>query len=57
MDGIHVQVRLGEDPTVWLLIIIDVREDGVKELLAVEDGYRQSTESWAAVYRDLKPAG
>ena len=57
MDGIHVQVRLGEDPTVWLLIIIDVREDGVKELLAVEDGYRESTQSWAAVYRDLKPAG
>ena len=24
-----------------------VREDGVKELLAVEDGYRESTESWA----------
>src|ERR1019366_7916884 len=38
MDGIHVQVRLGEDPKVCLLIGIGVREDGCKELLAVEDG-------------------
>jgi len=57
MDGIHVRVRLGEDPKVCLLIVIGVREDGVKELLAVEDGYRESTESWAAVFRDLKRRG
>jgi len=36
---------------------IGVREDGVKELLAVEDGYRESTESRAAVFRDLKRRG
>jgi hypothetical protein len=36
-----------EDPKVCLLIVIGVREDGCKELLAVEDGYRESTESWA----------
>ncbi len=57
MDGIGVQVRLGEDPKVCLLIVIGVREDGVKELLAVEDGYRESTESWAGVFRDLKRRG
>ncbi len=57
MDGIHVQVRLGEDPKVCLLIVIGVREDGVKELLAVEDGYRESTESWSGVFRDLKRRG
>jgi hypothetical protein len=39
MDGIHVRVRLGEDPKMCLLIVIGVREDGVKKLLAVEDGY------------------
>jgi putative transposase len=44
LDGIHVSVRLGEDPKVCLLIVIGVREDGEKELLAVEDGYRESTE-------------
>ena len=37
--------------------MIGVREDGTKELLAVEDGYRESTESWAAVMRDLKARG
>src|SRR5246500_289378 len=57
MDGIHVSARLGEDPKVCLLIVIGVREDGEKELLAVEDGYRESTESWAAVFRDLKRRG
>jgi len=57
LDGIHVSVRLGEDPKVCLLIVIAVREDGVKELLAVEDGYRESTESWAGVFRDLKRRG
>jgi transposase-like protein len=57
MDGIHVQVRLGEDPKVCLLIVIGVREDGVKELLAVEDGYRESTESWAGVLREMKRRG
>ena len=57
MDGIHVQVRLGEDPKVCLLIVIGVREDGCKELIAVEDGYRESTESWAGVFRDLKRRG
>src|SRR3954467_1964628 len=57
VDGIHVSVRLGEDDRLCLLVVIGVREDGVKELLAVEDGYRESTESWAAVMRDLKERG
>jgi putative transposase len=50
-------VRLGEDDRLCLLVVIGVREDGVKELLAVEDGYRESTESWAAVMRDLTARG
>jgi putative transposase len=57
VDGVHVQVRLGEDDHLCLLVVIGVREDGTKELLAVEDGYRESTESWAAVMRDLKQRG
>lgn len=47
VDGVHVSVRLGEDPKLCLLVVIGVREDGEKELLAVEDGYRESTDSWA----------
>ncbi len=57
VDGIHVSVRLGEDDRLCLLVVIGVREDGVKELLAVEDGYRESTESWASVMRDVRDRG
>ncbi|HXO85430.1 MAG TPA: IS256 family transposase [Gemmatimonadales bacterium] len=57
VDGVHVSVRLGEDPKLCLLVVIGVREDGEKELLAVEDGYRESTESWAEVFRGMKRRG
>jgi putative transposase len=57
VDGVHVSVRLGEDDRLCLLVVIGVREDGTKELLAVEDGYRESTESWAGVMRDLEDRG
>ena len=57
IDGVHVSVRLGEDDRLCLLVVIGVREDGTKELLAVEDGYRESTDSWAGVLRDLKRRG
>jgi putative transposase len=57
VDGVHVRIRLGEDDRVCLLVVIGVRADGTKELLAVEDGYRESTESWASVMRDLKARG
>jgi transposase-like protein len=57
VDGVHVSVRLGEDDRLCLLVVLGVREDGRKELLAVEDGYRESTDSWAAVLRDLKRRG
>lgn len=57
IDGVHVSVRLGEDDRLCLLVVIGVREDGVKELLAVEDGYRESTESWAEALRAMKRRG
>ena len=47
VDGVNVAVRLGEDSKLCLLVVIGVREDGEKELLAVEDGYRESEDSWA----------
>jgi len=57
IDGIHMSIRLGDDDRLCLLVVIGVREDGEKELLAIEDGYRESTESWAVVLRDLKDRG
>jgi transposase-like protein len=56
VDGVHFRVRLEED-RLCTLVMIGVRADGTKELVAVEDGYRESTESWATVLRDLKRRG
>jgi len=36
---------------------LDARLDGTKELVAIQDGYRESTESWAELLRDLKKRG
>jgi transposase-like protein len=55
-DGVHFRVRLEED-RLCTLVLIGVREDGSKELVAVEDGYRESSESWLAVLRDLRDRG
>jgi transposase-like protein len=57
VDGVNVSVRLGEDPKLCSLVVIGVREDDEKELLAVEDGYRESEDSWGAVFRDLRDRG
>jgi transposase-like protein len=55
-DGIYLGV--GTDPEhSCLLVVIGAREDGHKELLAMGLGYRESTESWAGVLRDLRDRG
>jgi putative transposase len=56
VDGVHFRIRL-EDDRLCTLVMIGVRPDGTKELIAVEDGYRESTESWRSVLRDLKARG
>ncbi|MBW2377776.1 MAG: IS256 family transposase, partial [Deltaproteobacteria bacterium] len=55
-DGVHFRIRLEED-RLCALVMIGVRPDGTKELIAIEDGYRESTESWATLRRDLKGRG
>jgi putative transposase len=56
VDGIHLKVRLEADK-VCLLVIIGVRVDGRKELVALADGFRESSESWADLLRDAKRRG
>jgi transposase-like protein len=56
VDGIHLKVRLEADK-VCLLVIIGVRADGRKELVALADGFRESAESWADLLRDCKRRG
>ncbi len=55
-DGIHLKVRLTQDK-VCLLVMIGVRPDGRKELIALADGHRESTESWADLLRSCKRRG
>jgi len=55
-DGVYFNVRLEED-RLACLVIVGVLPDGRKEVVALEDGYRESTESWASVLRDLKRRG
>jgi putative transposase len=56
VDGIHLKVRLAQDK-VCLLVMIGVRADGTKELVALTDGFRESAESWADLLRDCKRRG
>ncbi|KOX51803.1 transposase [Streptomyces sp. NRRL F-7442] len=55
-DGIHLNVRL-EEAKACVLVLIGVRTDGSKELVALKDGYRESGESWADLLRDCARRG
>jgi transposase-like protein len=56
VDGIYVKAGLEKDKAAMLVVLAGLR-DGRKVILAVESGYRESTESWAALLRDLKRRG
>ena len=56
VDGIYVKAGLERDKAA-LLVVIGAMSDGTKEVLTVTSGYRESTESWTGVFRDLKARG
>jgi transposase-like protein len=56
VDGIHLKVRLEQDK-VCLLVVIGARADGTKQLIALADGFRESSESWADLLRSCKRRG
>ena len=55
-DGIHFNLRL-EDGRLCCLVLVGVRADGTKELVAVADGERESTDAWAELLRDCRRRG
>jgi putative transposase len=54
-DGIYFNVRMGDREC--LLVIIGATEDGKKEFVALQDGYRESEQSWTESLLDLKSRG
>jgi putative transposase len=56
-DGVHFNVRLGDQGRLCCLVIVGVRADGRKELVAIADGERESTDAWAELLRDLRRRG
>lgn len=40
-----------------MLVLMGVRADGTKELIAMSDGYRESADSWADLLRDCQRRG
>lgn len=55
-DGVHFNVRLEEDRT-CILVLIGATAEGTKELIAVQDGYRESEQSWKSLLLDIKQRG
>ena len=55
-DGVYLNAGIEKDKTA-LLCVVGARDDGKKELLAMEPGYRESKESWAETLRDLRNRG
>jgi putative transposase len=55
-DGIHLRIRL-EEAKAAVLVVMGVRADGTKELIAMADGYRESSQAWASLLRDCQRRG
>lgn len=55
-DGVHLRIRL-EEAKAAVLVLMGVRADGTKELIAMTDGYRESSEAWAGLLRDCARRG
>jgi len=55
-DGIYFNIR-GDEARQCILVVIGVTDQGNKEFLAIEDGYRESEQSWTEVLMDLQSRG
>ncbi len=55
-DGINLKARMESEKS-SVLVLIGVDEKDRKELLAMDDGFRESKEGWVAILNDLKSRG
>lgn len=56
-DGVNIKIRIGEDKKLCLLVIVGVTAEGKKQVVAVESGYRESSQAWSFIFRDLFTRG
>lgn len=56
VDGIHFNVRL-EEGRQCILVVMGATAEGRKELVAIQDGLRESEQSWRELLLDLKARG
>lgn len=59
-DGVHFNIRLGdgkESKRQCILVLMGATADGSKELIAVQEGYRESEQSWLTLLLDCKERG
>jgi putative transposase len=59
VDGIYFNIRLADpgEGRQCVLVVMGATEDGRKELVAIQDGHRESEASWLALLRDLRDRG
>jgi transposase-like protein len=59
VDGVHFNIRLAEEGEgrQCILVVMGATEEGAKELVAIQEGHRESEPSWLDVLRDLKDRG
>jgi len=56
-DGIYLDVRLGQEERQCVLVVMGATADGKKELVAIQDGVRESEQAWREVLLDIKQRG
>jgi transposase-like protein len=56
-DGVHFNIRLGEKDRLCILVLLGATADGTKELIALQEGYRESEQSWKTLLLDCQERG
>jgi putative transposase len=56
-DGVHFNIRLGEQDSQCILVLLGATADGKKELIAIADGFRESEQSWRELLLDARSRG
>jgi putative transposase len=56
-DGVYFNIRLGEGGRQCILVLMGATADGAKELIAVQDGERESEQSWKELLLEVQARG